>query len=266
MRYARLAITVLLVAIPSTLVAQLSEDVYRERIRTAQATPTTDNLLQAAEAARLLRDYRQAEEFLQQAAQAVQQAQNGLLANQILLELASGGGVNGAQRALRQARRQRRLAPQAVAGWANGFPVLLVGGELDEMIDRFSPEAEDPRYRCTCYAQWENDPPQPDDPDARADVQAQLARNYARAGRHEDARRALETAMSMPVSDEAVSGVRRRWAQTYAELGDVEHAVEHLEYLLSAPTLVTVHTLETRMTWAPIREEPAFQVLLERHR
>jgi hypothetical protein len=58
MRYARLAITVLLVAIPSTLVAQLSEDVYRERIRTAQATPTTDNLLQAAEAARLLRDYR----------------------------------------------------------------------------------------------------------------------------------------------------------------------------------------------------------------
>jgi tetratricopeptide (TPR) repeat protein len=238
----------------------------------------------------LLRDYRQAEEFLQQAAQAVQQAQNGLLANQILLELASGGGVNGAQRALRQARRLRRLAPQAVAGWANGFPVLLVGGELDEMIGRFSLEAEDPRYRCACYAQkawmlrvagrmdesrmywdslvtaWENDPPQPDDPDARADVQAQLARNYARAGRHEDARRALETAMSMPVSDEAVSGVRRRWAQTYAELGDVEHAVEHLEYLLSAPTLVTVHTLESRMTWAPIREEPAFQALLERHR
>jgi hypothetical protein len=70
----------------------------------------------------------------------------------------------------------------------------------------------------------------------------------------------------MPVSDEAMPGVRRRWAQAYAELGDVESAVEHLEYLLSVPTLMTVTTLETRLTWAPIREHPAFRALLDRHR
>jgi hypothetical protein len=82
----------------------------------------------------------------------------------------------------------------------------------------------------------------------------------------EDARRILAEAMGMPVSDEAMPAVRRRWAQAYAELGDVEQAVEHLEYLLSVPSLITVQTLETRLTWEPIRDHPAFRALLERHR
>jgi hypothetical protein len=72
--------------------------------------------------------------------------------------------------------------------------------------------------------------------------------------------------MALPVSDEALPTVRRRWAQAYAELGDVEEAVEHLEYLLSVPSLITVNTLETRLTWEPIRDHPAFRQLLDRHR
>jgi len=60
--------------------------------------------------------------------------------------------------------------------------------------------------------------------------------------------------------------VRRRWAQAYAELGDVEGAVEQLEILLASPSLVTIYTLEDRWTWEPIRDHPAFHAMLERHR
>ena len=51
-----------------------------------------------------------------------------------------------------------------------------------------------------------------------------------------------------------------------AELGDVEGAVAQLEPLLSVPSLVTVQSLETRMTWRPLRDHPAFQAMLDRHR
>jgi Tfp pilus assembly protein PilF len=208
----------------------------------------------------------------------------------ILLELASGGGIDGALRAFRTARSNIKMRPQEIGVWVNNYPVLLSGGEFDAMIERFSPDAEDPLYQCDCYAYkawmhrvagrlgqsrlywdslvsaWEATPITGGDPDFQADYQAQFARNYARAGRHADARRKLEEAMRMPVSDEAMAGVRRRWAQAYVELGDVEAAVEHIEYLLSIPTLMTVETLQTRLTWEPIRNHPAFQALLNRHR
>jgi len=60
--------------------------------------------------------------------------------------------------------------------------------------------------------------------------------------------------------------VQRRWAQAYAELGDAAGAVEHLEPLLEANTLISVHTLESRAAWMLIRDDPAFQALLARHR
>ena len=41
---------------------------------------------------------------------------------------------------------------------------------------------------------------------------------------------------------------------------------EQLEYLLSTPSLVTVHTLEARLAWAPIRNHPAFRALMEKYR
>jgi hypothetical protein len=60
--------------------------------------------------------------------------------------------------------------------------------------------------------------------------------------------------------------IRRRRAQTYAELGYVRYAVADLEYLLSVPSPVTVHTLASRLTWSGIREHPRFRALLEENR
>ena len=271
--------------------AQVTEATLRERIQAADEQPNANNLLQAANAARLLRDYELAGELYDQAWQAVDQLQQGLITNTLLFELASGGGVDGIQRAFREVRQQYDLPPGQIVNLTNNYPTLLVGGEFDELIESLSPDAADPRYRCDCFAQkawvhrvagrmeesqmyWDSlmaaadqNPPQPaDDPDLRAQLEGQRARNLARAGRTAEAREVLEAAMAMEVSDAALPAVRRRWAQAYAELGDVEGAVEQLEPLLSAPSLVTVHTLETRWTWEPIRNDPAFKALLDRHR
>lgn len=290
MRFTGVGVALLLTMAPASLWAQLTEDVLRQRIAAAQGDPAPSNLIQAAAAARLLGEYEQARALLEQSDLAVTQARNAVISNKIWLELASGGGVDGAQRAFREARGRIVMSPQEIGSWVNNFPELLSGGEFDEMIERFSPDSHDPDYRCDCYqykawmhrvagrenmsrvywdslvSSWEESPFAGADPDYQADLQAQFARNYARAGRPDDARRVLAEAMQMPVSDEALAGVRRRWAQAFAELGDVEGAVEQLEYLLSIPSLMTVQSLETRITWEPIRDHPAFHALLDRHR
>jgi tetratricopeptide (TPR) repeat protein len=290
MRPLALVLSVFFLLLPSLLPAQLTEEALQARIEAAREDGHAEALIDAADAARFMRRFGQAEELLQLAAEAMANAEFDALWSRISLELASGGGVNGAQRALREERRRRDVPPLEIAYWVNNFPILLVGGEFDEMIQQFSADAEDPNYQCACYdrkawmmrvaGDWEGaqvywdslvvgqeaSPTLPADADAYAEFQGQLARNYARAGRMDDARRTLEGAMALPVSDEEMPTVRRRWAQAFAELGDVEEAVEQLEYLLSQPSLVTVHTLETRLTWERIREEPAFRALLERHR
>jgi tetratricopeptide (TPR) repeat protein len=280
----------LLAGLPALISAQVTEETLHARIEAAREDGHAEALVQAADAARFMRQFGEAADLLQSASEAIANAQFDLLWSRISLELASGGGVNGAQRALREARRTRDIPPLEMAYWVNNFPILLVGGEFDEMVERFSADAEDPNYQCACYDRkawmhrvagnqeaariyWDSlvvfqemNPSESDDPDVLAEFQGQLARNYARAGREEDARRTLTGAMGMPVTDDAMPTVRRRWAQAYAELGDVDRAVEQLEYLLTNPSLVTVHTLETRLTWEPIRDEPAFRALLERHR
>jgi tetratricopeptide (TPR) repeat protein len=277
-------------SLPALISAQLTEETLRARIDAAKEDGHAEALVEAADAARFMRHFDEASELLELASEAIANAQFDALWSRISLELASGGGVNGAQRALRETRSNRDIPPLEMAYWVNNFPILLVGGEFDGMIERFSADSEDPNYQCACYDRkawmhrvagnqemariyWDSlvvfqemNPSDSDDPDVLAEFQGQLARNYARAGREEDARRTLAGAMQMPVTEEAMPTVRRRWAQAYAELGDVEHAVEHLEYLLTNPSLVTVHTLEARLSWEPIREERAFRALLERHR
>ncbi len=279
-----------LVDVPAPAFAQLTEETLRTRIVAAMEDGHAEALVDAADAARYMRQFDQAASLLQSASEAIANAQFDLLWSRISLELASGGGVNGAQRAMRETRRTHDIPPLEMAYWVNNFPILLVGGEFDELIERFSADAEDPNYQCACYDRkawmhrvagredmeriyWDSlvvfqemNPSDSENPDVLAEFQAQLARNYARAGRVEDARRTLRGAMGMPVTDEAMPAVRRRWAQAYAELGDVESAVEHLEILLTTPSLVTIHTLEARLAWEPIRAEPEFRALLERYR
>lgn len=249
-----------------------------------------NTVLRGASAARLLGDFSTATELMDKATGALEQADNAWVTEMIFQALAAGRGSNGMQRAFREARQRTRMSPQQVASVTNNFPSLLLGGEFDEMILRFSPDHPDPEYRCACLAEkawvhrvagrlhdsrvlwgelvaaWDRNPLEFADPDAQANWQGQYARNLARAGRTADARAALAKAMSMPVSDDERPAVQRRWAQTHAELGDVQAAVELLEPLIASSTLVTVNSLSTRYTWEPVRSHILFQEMLSRHR
>lgn len=289
MRYLALATVAALMVFVHPLDGQQSEAALRAAVRDAETDRTPGNLLVGANAARLLRDYEVAGRLYESAWDSGLGMLNSVISNVLLYELASGGGVDGIQRRFRDILSTVNLTPQMIVGHVSNYPSLLVGGEFDQMILSLSIEHPDSRYRCSCYSakawvhrvagrtreaqiyfdstaigQEQSSPP--GNPDAAAEGRAQLARNLARAGRMDDARSVLEDAMAMPVSDAALPTVRRRWAQAYAELGDVEGAVEHLETLLEVPSLVTVNTLETRWTWEPIRDHQAFRAMLDRHR
>jgi tetratricopeptide (TPR) repeat protein len=280
-------LVLLLLAIPTALAAQLSTADLNARVSAAQADDADARVrIQGAAAARLLGNTRVAGELAENAIQFLNGAQNALATETVLQAMASGEGANGMLRAFRAARERINMPPQQIAAIVNNFPTLLTGGEFDEMILSFSEDHHDPAYRCACLAQkawvhrvagradestklWaqlaeaqESNPPPADNPQA----QGQYARNLARAGRTAEARRTLEAAMAMSVTDEQRPGVQRRWAQAYAELGDVEGAVAQLEPLIESSTLVTVNSLSTRYSWKPVRDHPAFQAMLDRHR
>lgn len=290
MRYTGLVLIALLFAAGSPAVGQTPNEELIRRVAAAEGSMELETLLRGASAARLLGDFATAEALLESATTALEQVENAWVQEMIFQALASGKGANGMRRAFREALDSHPLSPQEIASVTNNFPALLQGGEFDEMILSFHPDHADPLYRCACLAEkawvhrvagrmhesrilwgelvaaWDRNPLQFDDPDAQANWQGQYARNLARAGRSADARAALAKAMSMPVSDDERPGVRRRWAQTYAELGEVERAVELLEPLITSSTLVTVNSLSTRQTWEPVRNTLAFQEMLARHR
>lgn len=280
----------LLLAVALPAAGQLPEAELRSRVESAHSSTDLTTLLQGASAARMLGEFDVASQLLARASDARAQVESNWVNEKVFLALASGEGVNGMQRAFREARALVRLTPVQIAAVTNTFPALLVGGEFDEMIMNLSADHPDPAYRCACQAQkawvhkvagrqhesrvvwgelvaaWDRNPLDFEDPDAQANWQGQYARNLARAGRTADARRELDKAMSMPVTDEGRPMVQRRWAQTYAELGQVDEAVELLEPLLAGSTLVTVHSLSTRYAWEQVRNNLVFQEMLSRHR
>lgn len=285
MRPAFLSVLALL-ALPATLSSQQPAPL-RERVQAAQAQDANlTTLIQGAAAARSLRDFEQAKTLLGRARQSFAGQRDALINNLILYELASGGGINGAQRVFRDIRRQVVMEPQDIGAWINTYPELLVGGELDDVISRLSADAADPRYRCPCYPQkgWmhriagdmersriyfdsaamaaDRNPP----PNETPALRAQLVRNFARAGKPADAQRVMQRALSMDRLADLPSGAQYNWAQAYAELGDMSKAVEILDRLLTRGDLVTVKLLEARVSWAPVRQDPAFQAVLARHR
>ncbi len=291
MRRGILVASLLFLAAATPVVAQTSAEELARRIEAARAMGAEVNtVLRGASAARLLGDFSIAAELMDKATGALEQADNAWVTEMIFQALAAGRGSNGMQRVFREARQRIRMSPQQIASVANNFPSLLLGGEFDEMILRFAPDHPDPEYRCACLAEkawvhrvagrlhdsrvlwgelvaaWDRNPLEFANPDAQANWQGQYARNLARAGRTADARAALAKAMSMPISDDERPAVQRRWAQTHAELGDVQAAVELLEPLIASSTLVTVNSLSTRYTWEPVRSHILFQEMLSRHR
>ena len=289
-RFRTLLVVSLALVTVAPLAGQTPAEELMRRVEAAENAVNVDVLLRGAAAARLLGDFAGADAILERATSALEQTDNAWVTEMIFQALASGKGSNGMQRAFRAARQRIRMSPQQVADITNNFPSLLLGGEFDEMILSFSPDHPDPAYRCECQAEkawvhrvagrqhesrvlwgalvaaWDRNPLEFADPDAQANWQGQYARNLARAGRIADARAALEKAMSMPVSDDERPAVQRRWAQTHAELGDVQGAVSLLEPLIASSTLVTINSLSTRYTWEPVRSSIEFQEMLARHR
>ncbi|MCA9737266.1 MAG: hypothetical protein R3E98_01265 [Gemmatimonadota bacterium] len=286
---AALLFTAGLLAAPP-LAAQADKAVEAEYERVAQIADAdsagTAERVAAARLARYLRRFDDARYYL---ARAERMARSGGDRNQVLsenlwLHLATGAGIGVVQQVFAEEHAEHPMPPTVVAGWLNAFPELLVGGAWDTLVTRLRSDAEDEAYRCACYAQrawmhraagrpdlariyWDSlAATRREVPDGltafeEAEWRARVARDLARAGRVDEARNELARADAIEVTDlERIQVIRRR-AQAWAELGEVDRAVADLAYLLSVPSEVTRASLRTRLTWAPIRDDPRFQAL-----
>jgi serine/threonine-protein kinase len=101
----------------------------------------------------------------------------------------------------------------------------------------------------------------PDDPV----FHARLGATDAMLGRGLEAIREAEKAVSLrPISQDAVDGgmYRINLARILARAGQTEAAVDHLTYLLSVPSWVSVPALRVDHTWDPLRGNPRFERLV----
>jgi hypothetical protein len=88
---------------------------------------------------------------------------------------------------------------------------------------------------------------------------------YVDLGRRAEARREGERAMALrPQSQDAFAGTQYRLnlARILARIGEADAAVDHLAYLLSVPSLVSVPLLRVDHTWDSLRGNPRFERLL----
>ena len=104
-------------------------------------------------------------------------------------------------------------------------------------------------------------------PDA-AEMHIQLAKVLAHLGEKDaalaEARRATEL---VPESKDALGGpeIAAGVAEVHAVLGDNGRAIEILDGLLSRPSAVTVQSLKVNPIWDPLRNDPRFQVLIDKY-
>ncbi len=101
-----------------------------------------------------------------------------------------------------------------------------------------------------------------------ADMHIQLAKVLAYLGEKDAAlaetRRATEL---LPESKDAFGGpeITAGVAEVHTILGDNDRAIEILDGLLSRPSAVTVQGLKINPIWDPLRDDPRFQALLNKH-
>jgi len=100
------------------------------------------------------------------------------------------------------------------------------------------------------------------------EVHVCLGLTYAGLGRAEDAVREGKLAVELnSVSIDAAEGpfTLMALAEIYVMVGDYDAAIDELEYLMSIPAEISVHTLRLHPKWDPLRERRRFQRLLEDH-
>jgi TolB-like protein len=208
------------------------------------------------------------------------------------LELGRGGGTAAVQELFEDEQARGVSAPGRFRVRFTDTPEVLVGGEYDALVQSFSPDATDIVLRCTCYYQKammyrasgqmerarvyfdslvsERDNSAPDFTNRaeQASWHTMQARDLARAGRAEEAREMIEETLTMTADTTLfdrfrLANIRRYRAMAYAELGDVDRAVEELEYLLSVPSAVTVYSLRDRQAWLPLRGNRTFDAFVQ---
>jgi TolB-like protein/Flp pilus assembly protein TadD len=104
----------------------------------------------------------------------------------------------------------------------------------------------------------------PDD----ARLRIQLAKVLAFLGEKDPALAEAQRAGELqPESKDALDGpeIMEGVAQVYAILGDNDRAIEVLDGLLNRPSYVTVQGLRVDPIWDPLRNDPRFRALIERH-
>ena len=104
----------------------------------------------------------------------------------------------------------------------------------------------------------------PDSPD----MHIQLAKVLAYLGEKDaalaEARRATDL---LPESKDAFGGpeITAGVAEVYCIVGENSRAIELLDGLLGRPSAVTVQGLKVNPVWDPLRNDPQFQALLNKH-
>ena len=95
-----------------------------------------------------------------------------------------------------------------------------------------------------------------------------LAIAYAALGRRESALQELDEAVRLrPLSEDAMYGTSPLFDAVIVSvfLGDMDHALEQFEYLLSIPSPYSVIWAEWYPPLAPLEREPGFAALQKRY-
>ena len=104
-------------------------------------------------------------------------------------------------------------------------------------------------------------------PDAE-EMHVQLAKVLAHLGDKDAALAQAGRATELrPESEDALGGaeIAAGVAEVHAILGENDRAIEILDGLLSRPSAVTVQGLKLNPIWDPLRSDPRFQALIDRH-